>query len=169
MIKEYNESMGGVDLNDMLISLCRVDIQTRKRWYLKIITHLVNICNVNSWLLYRKYTEQLRLPKTNQHNLLLFMKGVADALLFAGEETVRTTPGKPNKRTSSPTCTSGKKPMVSKLAVDICYDGIHHWPEFGDKHNRCRVCSILSFVYCSKCQICLCLQKERNYFKQFRD
>ena len=39
MIKEYNKSMGGLDLNDMLISLYRVDIQTRKRWYLKIILH----------------------------------------------------------------------------------------------------------------------------------
>ena len=59
MVKEYNERMGGVDLNDMLISLHRVDIQTRKRWYLKIITHLVNICNVNGWLIYRRYSEQL--------------------------------------------------------------------------------------------------------------
>ena len=76
MVKEYNESMGGVDLNDMLISLYRVDIQTRKRWYLKIVTHLVTICNVNGWLLYRRYSEQLRVPKKNQHNLLQFMKGV---------------------------------------------------------------------------------------------
>ena len=40
MVKEYNESMGGVELNGMLISLYCVDIRTRKRWYLKIITHL---------------------------------------------------------------------------------------------------------------------------------
>ena len=62
-----------------------------------------------------------------------------------------------------------KKTMVSKPIVDIRYDGIHHWPEFGDKLNRCRVCSMLSFVSCSKCQIYLCLQKERNCFKQFHD
>ena len=40
-VKEYDESMGGMDLNDMLISLYRMDIQTRKRWYLKIISHMV--------------------------------------------------------------------------------------------------------------------------------
>ena len=98
------------------------------------------------------------------------MKGVADALLFAGKETVRTTPGRPRKRISrKPTRTSGKKKMVPKPIVDIRYDGIHHWPEFGDKLNRCRVCSMLSFVSCSKCQIYLCLQKERNCFKQFHD
>ena len=79
------------------------------------------------------------------------MKGVAYALFFSGKEPVRTTPGRPKKRTSSPTRTSGKKTTVSKPAVDILYDRIHHCPEFGDKSNRCRVCSMLSFVYCSKC------------------
>ena len=62
-----------------------------------------------------------------------------------------------------------KKTMFPKPAVDIRYDGIYHWPEFGDKRSRCRMCSMLSFVYCSKCQIYLCLQKERNCFKQFND
>ena len=95
MVEEYNESMGGVDLNDMLTSLYRVDKQTMKRWYLKINIHLVNICKVNRWLLYRRYREQLRVPKKNQHSMLQFMKGVADALLFVGKEPVRKTPGRP--------------------------------------------------------------------------
>ena len=54
-IRDYNQSMGGADLSDMLITLYRVHIQTRKRWYLKIITHCLNICSVNTWLLYRRY------------------------------------------------------------------------------------------------------------------
>ena len=120
------------------------------------------VCNVNGWL----YSEKLQVPKKNQHNLLQFMKGVADVLLFAGKEPVRTTPGRPKKQTSSPTRIRGKKPMVP---VDIRYGGIHHWPEFGDKRKICRECSMLSLAYCSKCQIYLCLQKERNCFKQFRD
>ena len=70
MVEEYNESMGGVDLNDMLTSLYRVDKQTMKRWYLKINTNLVNICKVNRWLLYRRYSEQLRMLKKNQHSML---------------------------------------------------------------------------------------------------
>ena len=32
MVKKYNNSMGGVDLNNMLISLYPVDIETRKQW-----------------------------------------------------------------------------------------------------------------------------------------
>nr|XP_047143108.1 piggyBac transposable element-derived protein 3-like [Hydra vulgaris] len=38
IVKEYNKSMGGVDLADMLISLYRTPIKT-KRWYLKVIFH----------------------------------------------------------------------------------------------------------------------------------
>ena len=101
MVKKYSESMDGVELDNMLISLHCVDIQTRKRWYLKIITHLVNIYNVNGWLLYRRCSEQLRVLKKNQHNLLQFMKGVA--MLYCLLER------RPRKRTSrKPTRTSGK-------------------------------------------------------------
>ena len=84
MVKEYNKGMGDVDLNGMLISLYRFDIQTRKPRYLKIITHCLDICNVNAWLLYKRFSDQLDVPKKEQRSLLDFTKEVADALLSAG-------------------------------------------------------------------------------------
>ena len=83
MVKEFNESMGGVDLNEMLISLYIVDSETSKRWYLTIIVHLVNIGNVNGWLLHRRYSGQLQVMSKNQHNLLEFRKSVADGAVTA--------------------------------------------------------------------------------------
>ena len=83
MVKEVNESMGGVDLNEMLISLYIVDSETSKRWYLTIIVHLVNIGNVNGWLLHRRYSGQLQVMSKNQHNLLEFRKSVADGAVTA--------------------------------------------------------------------------------------
>ena len=169
MVKDYNESMGGVDLNDMLISLYRVDIKTRKRWYLKIITHLINLCNVNGWLLYGRYSNQLGIAKKTQLSLLQFTKDVADGLLLVGKNPNKPL-GRPLKRRSlSPVSTIGKKPMVPKPVADVRYDGLHHWPDFRDKRNRCRVCSMLSFVVCSKCKIHLCFQKERNCFQDFHN
>ena len=92
-----------------------MDIHTRKRWYLYIIIHLVNICNANGWLLYRRllYSEQLR-EKKNQHNLLQFMKRVGDAFLFARKEPIRTTLDRPEKA-NIVACTYmwKKKPTVS--------------------------------------------------------
>ena len=54
----YNKKMGGgdVDLADMLISLYRIEANT-KRWYIKIFWHLVDICKVSAWLLYRRHYE----------------------------------------------------------------------------------------------------------------
>ena len=139
-IRDYNQSMGGADRY-------RVDIQTRKRWYLKIITHCLNICNVNAWLLYRRYMQQLNVRKSNQIMLLQFTKKCASGLLLARKQPSRT-PGRPNNRRPN----------------DVRYDGIHHWPEFRETRSRCRVCSYLSFIYCSKCHMCLCLRKRRNCF-----
>ena len=49
--------MGGVDLADMLISLYRVKVKT-KRWYIKVFWHLIDISKVNAWNLYRRHFAQ---------------------------------------------------------------------------------------------------------------
>lgn len=48
-IAEYNTHMGGVDLSDMLVSLYRTDIKSR-RFYLRIFFYLVDLTIVNAWL-----------------------------------------------------------------------------------------------------------------------
>ena len=65
MIKEYIQSMGGVDLPDMLIALYLTDIKTR-RWYLKILFHCVDICKINAWLLYPHHCNQAGVSKKKQ-------------------------------------------------------------------------------------------------------
>lgn len=49
-IGEYNSYMGGIDLHDMLVELYHVNIRIR-RYYLRIVYHLLDMCVVNSWLL----------------------------------------------------------------------------------------------------------------------
>ena len=164
MVKGYDDSTEVVNLNYMLISLYREDIQTRKRWYLKIITHLVTISNVNGWLLHMRHMKQLAVPNKKQLTLLQFAKGVADALLLAGKAPIKA-PSRPKKRSLSPTSTA--KLMVAKPIADVRYDGTHHWPDFEEKRNRCRVCSMLTSVKFGKCQMHLCFQEDRNCFKQF--
>lgn len=69
-VKEYNESMGGVDLVDMLISVYRTNIKA-KRWYLKVLFHCLDIAKVNAWLLYRRHREQMNAPKKQELSLLI--------------------------------------------------------------------------------------------------
>nr|CAI5822949.1 unnamed protein product [Callosobruchus analis] len=45
--------MGGVDLMDMLVSLYRTRLKSR-RWYLSIFAQMVDLCMNNAWLLYRR-------------------------------------------------------------------------------------------------------------------
>ena len=135
MIKEYNKSMGGLDLNDMLISLYRVDIQTRKRWYLKIITHCVNICNVNAWLLYKRFSDQLNVPKKEQRSFIYFTKKAADALLSAGKGPKEAAVKKRCSSSISVCKSAGKKPMVPNPVADVRFDEVHHWPESEDTRN----------------------------------
>ena len=49
----YNKSMGGVDLMDMLCSLYKYQLRS-KRWYVYIFYHTLTIALVNAWFLYRR-------------------------------------------------------------------------------------------------------------------
>lgn len=61
-MKEYNSTMGGVDLVDMLISLHHSPMKA-KCWYLKVLVHCVDICKVNGWPMYCRHADQLSVSK----------------------------------------------------------------------------------------------------------
>jgi len=70
-VAKYNQHMGGVDLCDMLLALCRIELGTHK-WYIDLMYYLSGICIVNGWLLYRRHCEQKKRPKKNLLPLLQF-------------------------------------------------------------------------------------------------
>ncbi|XP_046861914.1 piggyBac transposable element-derived protein 3-like [Xenia sp. Carnegie-2017] len=47
LVDEYNKFMGGIDLMDMLCSLCKYSIRSR-RWYLYLWFHTLTVAMVNS-------------------------------------------------------------------------------------------------------------------------
>ena len=49
----YNYFMGVVDKADLLLSLCRIKMRCRK-WYHRIVVHLVYLALINSYTVYRK-------------------------------------------------------------------------------------------------------------------
>ena len=60
-VQEYNKSVGGIDLADMLIPLYRTTINS-KRWYLKVLFHCFDIIKVNAWLPYGRHCNQQKVP-----------------------------------------------------------------------------------------------------------
>ena len=61
-----------------------------------------------------------------------------------------------------------KGPKVHMLHVEIRSDNVGHWPIIATVHGRCKYqkCSTLSYVKCEKCNVSLCLNKDRNCFRQ---
>lgn len=59
-----------------------------------------------------------------------------------------------------------KRPMN-----EIRYDAVNHWPELDGKKTgaRCKNenCKQKSQFFCSKCEVHLCLTKDRNCFKKY--
>lgn len=80
-IGEYNSFIGGIDLHDMLVELYRIDI--RVRFYLRIVFHIIDMCVVNAWLLYRRHCKQIKLKK--HLSLLDFKTEITYALLLSGQ------------------------------------------------------------------------------------
>ena len=78
--------------------------------------------------------------KIKSSYVLPFAKKCASGLLLAGKRPSRT-PRRPKKLSLSPTPNVGKKPTVADSVLDNRYYGIHHWPEFREARNLCRVCS----------------------------
>jgi hypothetical protein len=108
IVQVYNKHMGGVDLHDMLVSLYRVTLKTRK-WYLHLFFYTLNVMVVNAWILHRDQEKRLKTSKKKRYTLLKFVTEVADCFLSVG----KTVSQNKRKRSFTP-------------VEDIRHDGIGH-------------------------------------------
>jgi len=156
-IGEYNSYMGGIDLHDMLVEVYRVNIRV-KRYYLRIVYHLLDMCVVNSWLLYRKHCKQLNKTMC----LLKFKLEIAHALLQCGK--VQT----PKRGRSLSNIPSSKKRRTFTLRPtnDIRYDETGHLPIRVIEKQRCKNCiTCYSTTKCDKCKLHFCYNLKNKFFK----
>ena len=125
-VQEYNKSMGGVDLADMLIARYRAAIKS-KRWYLKFLFHCVNIAKVNAWLLYRRHCDQQRIPKKSQMSLLKFTSSIVVALTKSGTIETPRSVGRPcSSGDNNPQSAKKRKVSTEVIIGDICHNNIAH-------------------------------------------
>ena len=165
MVSDGSSTMGGVNMADMSTTLNWTEITTKKRWYLKLIFYVVDICKVNGWLLYRRFCDQQQIPRKTQKPLLTFITDLAHALWLSGKSK---SVGRPNKWSLSSQPAVGKNVAVGTPVSDIHYDVVDHFPEFGEKRGICRYClNGYSSIYCNKCFMVLFPRKDKNYFVFF--
>ncbi|KAM3858926.1 piggyBac transposable element-derived protein 3-like [Diretmus argenteus] len=163
IVREYNAKMGGVDLNDRMISYHRMKTRTRK-WPLRMTMHFMDLALANSWLLYRKDQRQRRVPEKRIMQFLEFRMEVARAYLAkqgcdeVKQEQEDDEPHKDRRFTPLP-----------PVSVRIASAG--HLPDMVDLKNpmRCRLkqCTGKSRVRCVTCNVFLCLQTSRNCYAAF--
>lgn len=166
IIHVYNKFMGGVDLIDSLLALYRIRIRSKK-YYMRIFFHLLDMCIVIAWLLYRRASDDCGIKSNKQMSLFDFKMDVAESLCWAGKQQKRgrssTTPiSKRSKRNGAPN-------------VDCRYDKIDHWPNYVPKTGRCKYsendkkCQKITKVKCTKCESYLCFVPDRNCFSMYHN
>ena len=151
LIKAYNKSMGGVDHCDMLLSFYQS--MKSKKWYKRIIFHLIDICCVNAWIL-------------EKHVLGVCSKLYKFKLALATSLVQGTPNPQPVLRSES------EKDVRSArfVADDIRLDAVGHLPRrMADIPKRCKLnnCSRRTKFFCVKCRVYLCIDKHSDCFYKY--
>lgn len=164
IVGQYNQHMGGIDLNDFLVALYRTSLGT-KRYYIRIFFHFIDVAVVNSWLLYRRHQKQR--GESRYMTLLEFRTKIAESLLLYGKKVVKRRGRPPTSKT--PKTKVARRMAPTNPSFDVRYDDVAHWP-VEDRRSRCFLCNNrgrFSVFKCSKCNVTLCIQKGRNCFTEF--
>lgn len=168
IVKEYNDSMGGVDLLDRIISYYRINARTRK-WTVRLIFHMVDFAVASGWILRRRYDSQEQTPKRDRFDYLEYRADLSHHLLNAIEEI--------EEEDDFGVAALGH-PGTSKTHVPLPHDALRkcsakHMPQILDaKEHRCRFPGCTSKkarMQCSTCKVFLCLNSNRNCFKVFHE
>lgn len=123
IVKEYNIHMGGVDLCDQMLSYYRMYFRSKK-YYHRFIFHLIDLPVVNSWMLYRRDGEALKLKK--QIPLYEFKFKLASSLMLAGKNVTRER-GRPSIRVENAFRKKKSWKGNKKHSRKRCKDR-WHWP-----------------------------------------
>ena len=78
--------MGVVDLHDQMISYNRMSFRSKK-YYLRLVYHLIDMTIVNGWLRYRRQKNELKTKPRHQNYLCEFKMRLANSLILSKEDT----------------------------------------------------------------------------------
>lgn len=168
IIQMYNSNMGGVDLIDSMIARYRIIMRTKK-WYIKIFYHLLDMTVVNSWLLYKKV-------KNQNITLAAFREQLSVSLCRGGLYTRQVRGRRSNdsielQKDIENLRALKRTPTGSMPPIDIIKDNISHWEIHTKLRRICKMpnCKFQSYIRCSKCNVYLCSNYERNCFYKFHN
>lgn len=170
VVSEYNAHMRGIDKSDMLVQLYRTPMKSN-RYYLRLFAYILDLCLVNSWLLYKRDCETL---KTEFMSLKKFRLEVS-SFTRCTKPTLGRVLG--NSDSSSSASNFAMPVAVREQRVALPEDNIKldsskfHFPMYVDRQT-CKHCNrkgniIRSHIACSVCKVNLCLKQTNNCFVDF--
>lgn len=168
VVKEYNKNMGGVDLLDSLLALYRIKIRSKK-WYHRLVFHLLDMIIMTTWLLYRRDCEGTGMRKNEHMKLYTFKSYIAEALCKSGKSLERKK-GRPCSTIAGEYEEKRRKGPAAPIPVpDVRLDATAHWMIMAEKKGRCKVpgCTGTPKAKCRKCDVHLCFTSTSNCFLRF--
>lgn len=186
IVGDYNGTMGGVDKLDMLVSIYRTFIRSKK-WTIRMLTHGLDLAATNAWFEYKKDCNALNIPKQRMIDLIHFRHQISESLIRANQPMTKHR-GRPSAapsptRLSTPTIDSSTRSISSttpspvssrtreiRVAEDVWFDQVSHWPGIGAT-QRCKQtnCKERTVFYCKKCEVHLCITRNRNCFYNYHN
>ncbi|XP_055389991.1 piggyBac transposable element-derived protein 3-like [Condylostylus longicornis] len=165
VILDYNENMNGVDICDQMMEYYRIKIKTKK-WPVKVFFHLLDLAILNSWTEYRKDARRLKIPKKQVKDFLQFKIEIGEVMC----KSIKILEAPEASCSKIPAEYYGSKYRPRNAPEDIRFDRFDHWPQFIDgTAKRCRNtgCSSRSRAICTKCNVSLCLTKDKDCFEKY--
>ncbi|KAK3895427.1 hypothetical protein Pcinc_000878 [Petrolisthes cinctipes] len=161
--------MGGVDLADCLLSLYRIPVRSKK-YYHRLIFHMIDMAINQAWLLYRRDYETKRIPQEKRHPLLSFRMAVFESLIRTGKIVKRGRPSS-NEKTADPPKKRRQQMSQVRPLMDVRLDKVGHFPEVRNPRLYCKRlgCKGRTNIRCIKCNVNLCLNMRNNCYLQFHN
>ena len=150
--------MGGVDALDALVACYRITLRSKK-YYLRFFFHFIDVAVVNGWLLYRRSCDYYGIARPRQNDLLSFKCKLAESLCKAGKDLQPTKKRRrPSLDAEVPQASRVRAPPVTRPQENIRSDKVGHWPNIGEKRQRCKnkFCNGKSVIFCVKCKKHFC-------------
>ncbi|XP_049798899.1 piggyBac transposable element-derived protein 2-like [Schistocerca nitens] len=172
VVCKYNQNMDGVDVCDQQMECYRAWFRSMK-WTWKVILHFVDLAVVNAWNQYMRSIKRNNIPRKEQKDLLHFKLEVAEGLLAVPPEDRRVLSETEQEGDILPVAKRCKFfNQTAKLPCsDKRYNGYEHFPISDDipAPHTCRYepCKSRSKMWCEKCNVYLCLSKDKTCFKEF--